>query len=220
MNKSAIHRTSAYVGLFLIASFSVAANPTHDNDGVEIDSNPVQASVPPPFQDSTDAIDDAEHMIDVVDGVRVSAETEMVMMNDEIVYDARKPVPEAPKVTEAERNARRLEFLRTLPKSQVHGDIDGNKLFEDLEDSLSRMADTDTIKIFVHLNDLVESIGTESLEKAYGSFSAVTKFTIIPKIFWAEMNKSTLMKLRDDPRVLYIEPEKPMQPQQNTVHNL
>lgn len=218
MKYTSFRRTMGLSVLLAVAPFSIAAATPAVTEGETV--MPSDVTQPPFPNASQDAIDDSYSppMTDIADGLRISEGTEMVMVNDEIVFNAGIK-PEEPKLTEEERRARVREALMKLPKAKVHDEIDGNKLFEDLEDSLSKMGDTDTIEVFVHLNDLVESIGVESLEKAYGSFKRTQKFGIVPKIFFAEMSKEILMKLRDDPHVLYIEPNGIMEPHLNAVHS-
>ncbi len=90
------------------------------------------------------------------------------------------------------------------PAGPAKGDIDGDKLFDDLELKLAALDDTDSLRVIVVLNRAVTLSTIGTLQAAVGRFDVGHRYTIIPG-FAATVTKAQAQALAGQPTVVQVE---------------
>jgi serine protease AprX len=83
-------------------------------------------------------------------------------------------------------------------------DADGDKLFDDLEQKLATLSDTDSLRVIVMLNRAITLSNLTTLQAAVGKFSVGHRYTIIPG-FAATVTKAQAQALAQQPTVVQVE---------------
>jgi serine protease AprX len=90
------------------------------------------------------------------------------------------------------------------PAPPTKADLDGDKLFEDLESKLATMADSDSLRVIVLLRQAATAGAVDALRGSVGSFSLRHRYSIVPG-FAATATKAQVEKLARLPIVAQVE---------------